>query len=396
MNTQKELTTSSMEEVDSEGLLSLSSDLLLKIGEDFDTQSIMIFSSVNKQICDAYGMFRVDIIRVYMMSNAHVSRIAFVCKSHKCTHYLLPYLIRNSVFNDIKYGRAVDDFGGLVLCTEEESFEYFKYIISLICENPLIHYFWMGVIRNSISIICRRDRIKHLEHILGIFGNDIDIASNHSHLCEAISSVSIGCVRYLVKVLIPITTDLNVWKKTLNSNLLCVVCRRTILGPSDKKMITFNKDLAEVIKIMLDLGETRSMIDIHYLGELPFRCLSSNGHLEALKVLVAHAEAIGSPINIHNTGGNMCAFEEALVGGKIDVCKYLVQLGEGSYGRIDIHCKDDEYIEICLKRASSYSAYTDLCGFLIDLGEKGYGPYRKGYVERYRKIVKAAQKALLS
>ncbi len=141
----------------------------------------------------------------------------------------------------------------------------------------------------------------------------------------------------------------------------------------DKECIKLNKtceigDMAFIRK-MTDAEITRA--NVYYKLSLDLNILyyitvaSEHGHPEIVKHLINYEI---KNTNILNECLRTRVFTNVCAHGYLDIVKYLIELGEQKYGKINIHYSNEEpFINAC--REGHY----DIVKYLIELGENGYG-----------------------
>jgi len=360
-------------------------DLILRIADDLDIASMVPFASVDKYAAKKYKGFRADVARMRKFTRYGTIPIVFIINSDKETHYLLKYLIRDFVKDPPGETQLKSSVISLI-CLDDLMPYYAQFIDKVSMTRSSDLALWNHIIDETINIACFYNKLEHLRYLMTVFGDSLQLEP--SHLGIACKHISLDCAKYLSDYFSK--SEVSSWMSVLTTELFISLCRsgkysKSIYGDVSD---SFETDFANMIRFILEL----SSIDIHAHNELSLRLLSSCGHLEAMRVLITYGEESDSRVNIHPRDPYTDPFGSAVSEGNLDVCKYLIELGEGLYGRIDIHYNNDQYMKNCLREATPFSKHLDVCSYLIELSQNGYGPYGKGYLRAYRKLCKVGHK----
>lgn len=133
------------------------------------------------------------------------------------------------------------------------------------------------------------------------------------------------------------------------------ILRHTIVRKDEQQLLAY-------------LNKYPSHINYQYICT----CACMNDFLPGVKIIIEYG--IQNKISIrfdYEDENTMCPFEVVVKSGNVDIMKYLIELSEQdveSYGRFDLHMKDNELFEwACAK------GHFHMLKYLVKLGEESYG-----------------------
>lgn len=161
------------------------------------------------------------------------------------------------------------------------------------------------------------------------------------------------------------------WIRRKYENILKKSCSRYFLQHSEKNF--YGNGFAhacahnhiDVAKWILSLGVEVNIhfFAIYYNRDL-FEVVCNNGHLKIAQLLLDTFKYI----DIHSDWERV--FRLACYAGHIDVAKWIIKIGETTYGRINIHIMEDASL-----RAAISQGNFDIAIWLIEIGKQSYGEF---------------------
>lgn len=132
----------------------------------------------------------------------------------------------------------------------------------------------------------------------------------------------------------------------------------------------------DIVEYLFSLGPTHGPINIGSVCRDLLCDTISHPDLGLFKYIMNQLKNIKKKYNIHHNDEEL--FRTAASSGNINGCKYLIELGEESGTKINIHVWDD----CVMKRAASMKR-SDLIAYLQHLGLNGYRPYSATFHFQY-------------
>lgn len=132
----------------------------------------------------------------------------------------------------------------------------------------------------------------------------------------------------------------------------------------------------DIVEYLFSLEQTHGQINIGSVCRDLLCKTIDHPDLILFKYIMNQLKNIKKKYNIHNNDEEL--FRTAASSGNINGCRYLIELGEESGTKIDIHVLDD----CVMKRAASMKR-SELVAYLQHLGQNGYRPYSATFHFQY-------------